>query len=59
MHGIIRSVRPDATVYAWSDMFDPAHNCHDNYYACRGTFAGVCDLIPKDIEKDKGQRLLT
>ena len=49
MHGIIKSVRPDATVYAWSDMFDPAHNCHDDYFACRGTFAGVCDLIPKDI----------
>lgn len=49
MHGIIRRHRPDAVIYAWSDMFDPNHNCHDNYFGCIGTFAGVADLIPKDI----------
>lgn len=46
---IIRAVRPDAEIYVWSDMLDPAHNAHDNYYAFRGTFAGVWDLIPKDL----------
>lgn len=49
MHAIIKKVRPDAVVYAWSDMFDPNHNARDNYYGCKGTFAGVWDLIPKDI----------
>jgi hypothetical protein len=42
-------VRPDAQIYVWSDMLDPAHNAHDNYYACKGTFAGSWDLIPKDL----------
>ena len=40
---------PGADIYVWSDMLDPAHNAHDNYYACKGTFAGVWDLIPKDL----------
>ena len=42
-------MRPDAQVYVWSDMLDPAHNAHDNYYACKGTFAGSWDFIPKDL----------
>ena len=46
---IIKSVRPDAQIYIWSDMLDPAHNAHDGYYACRGTFADSWKLIPKDI----------
>ena len=46
---IIRAVRPDAQIYVWSDMLDPAHNAHDNYYACKGTFEGAWDLIPKDL----------
>ncbi len=45
----IRKVCPDARVYVWSDMLDPAHNAHDNYFACKGTFAGVWDLMPKDL----------
>lgn len=48
-HEIIRSVHPGAEIYAWSDMFDPYHNSHDNYCGCKGTFAGVCDLIPRDV----------
>jgi hypothetical protein len=46
---IIKALCPDAQIYVWSDMFDPAHNAHDNYYACKGTFAGSWDLIPKDL----------
>ena len=46
---IIKSVCPEAQIYMWSDMVDPAHNAHDNYYACRGTFEGAWKLIPKDI----------
>jgi len=46
---IIKSVRPDAQIYVWSDMIDPAHNAHDNYYACKGTFEGAWELVPKDF----------
>ena len=46
---IIKSVRPDAQIYVWSDMIDPAHNAHDNYFACRGTFEGAWELVPKDL----------
>lgn len=46
---IIRAVRPDAEIYIWNDMLDPTHNAHDGYFLCRGTFAGVWDLIPKDL----------
>jgi hypothetical protein len=46
---IIKTVRPDAQIYIWSDMIDPAHNAHDNYYSCRGTFDGAWKHIPKDI----------
>ena len=46
---IIKKVRPDAEIYIWSDMLDPNHNAHDNYYACEGDYSGVWDLIPKDL----------
>ncbi len=46
---IIKKVRPDADVYIWSDMLDPNHNAHDNYYVCEGDYTGVWDLIPKDL----------
>lgn len=46
---IIKKARPDADVYIWSDMLDPNHNAHDNYYVCEGDYSGVWDLIPKDL----------
>ena len=46
---IIKRARPDADVYIWSDMLDPNHNAHDNYYVCEGDYSGVWDLIPKDL----------
>ena len=45
----IREVCPEAEIYIWSDMLDPNHNAHDNYYSCKGTFAGVWELIPKEL----------
>lgn len=48
-YNIIKGVCPKAEVYIWSDMFDPKHNAHDNYFNCRGTFAGSWNYIPKDI----------
>ncbi len=34
---LIHQLRPDAEVMVWSDMFDPHHNAHDNYYLVRGS----------------------
>lgn len=45
----IRSLTPDAEIWSWSDMLCPHHNAHDDYYNCLGTYAGVWELIPKDI----------
>lgn len=46
---IIRSVCPEATIYTWSDMLDPNHNAHDNYYLAKGTFAGSWEGLPQDL----------
>ena len=35
---ILRQVNPGGRIYVWSDMFDPNHNAHDNYYLVRGNF---------------------
>lgn len=40
---------PDATVYVWSDMFDPNHNAHGDYYLVKGDFTGSWNHLPKDI----------
>ncbi|HUS33936.1 MAG TPA: hypothetical protein VM680_01165 [Verrucomicrobiae bacterium] len=46
---ILREAAPDARIYVWSDMFDPNHNAHDNYYLVRGTLAGSWEGLDKDI----------
>ena len=33
---ILQQVNPGGRIYDWSDMFDPYHNAHDNYYLVRG-----------------------
>lgn len=48
-YNIIKEVCPKATVYIWSDMIDPNHNCRNNYFLCEGDYTGAWDLIPKDI----------
>ena len=37
---IIRRHNPGAQVYVWSDMFDPNHNAHGDYYLVEGDFTG-------------------
>ena len=37
---IMKEASPDATLYVWSDMFDPNHNAHDHYYLVKGNLAG-------------------
>jgi hypothetical protein len=46
---ILREVNPNGRIYVWSDMFDPNHNAHDNYYLVRGTLAGSWEGLDKDI----------
>jgi hypothetical protein len=35
----LRAVNPGGDIYVWSDMFDPYHNAHGNYYLVRGNLA--------------------
>jgi len=37
---MIRRTAPGATVYVWSDMFDPHHNARRGYYLVQGTLEG-------------------
>ena len=46
---ILRRELPQAQVYVWSDMFDPNHNAHGNYYLVRGDFTGSWRHVPKDL----------
>ena len=47
--GIIRGVAPQAKVYVWSDMLDPNHNAHGNYYLVDGDFSRSWEHVPKDL----------
>ncbi len=46
---IIREVSPDSEIWVWSDMFDPNHNAHDDYYCVNGTWAGSWEGLPSDV----------
>jgi hypothetical protein len=46
---ILRGVNPDSEVLIWSDMLDPNHNAHDNYYLVEGDFANSWNYVPKDL----------
>jgi len=46
---IIRAVNPRADVLIWSDMLDPNHNAHDDYYLVEGDFTGSWRYVPKDL----------
>jgi hypothetical protein len=46
---ILREINPNGRIYTWSDMFDPNHNAHDNYFLVRGTLAGSWEGLDKDI----------
>jgi hypothetical protein len=45
----IRKYNPNAQIYIWSDMLDPNHNAHANYYLVKGDFTGSWNYIPKDL----------
>ena len=46
---IIRKYVPTAQIYVWSDMLDPNHNAHGNYYLVNGDFSGSWNHVPKDL----------
>jgi hypothetical protein len=56
---ILREVNPSAQIYSWSDMLDPTHNAHGNYYLVDGDFTGSWDYVPADlgiVDWNYGQR---
>lgn len=40
---------PDVRIYVWSDMFDPHHNAHKNYYLVRGDLAGSWEGLDRGV----------
>ncbi len=46
---ILRAYQPSLEVYIWSDMLDPHHNAHGNYYLVDGDFTGSWDHVPKNL----------
>jgi hypothetical protein len=46
---LYQSLRPPAPIYVWSDMFDPLHNAHDNYFLVEGDLAGAWNGLPSNV----------
>jgi hypothetical protein len=45
----IRKVNASARLCVWSDMFDPHHNAHDNFYLVNGDLAGSWLGLPREM----------
>jgi hypothetical protein len=45
----IREVSPKARLCVWSDMFDPHHNAHDDFYLVNGDLSGSWHGLPEDM----------
>jgi hypothetical protein len=46
---ILREINPGGRIYVWSDMFDPHHNAHKDYYLVRGDLTGSWEGLDKDV----------
>ena len=46
---ILREVNPGGKIYVWSDMFDPNHNAHKDYYLVRGDLTGSWEGLDKEV----------
>ena len=46
---MIKEINPGAEIYVWSDMFDPYHNAHKDYYLVKGDLAGSWEGLSKDV----------
>ena len=47
--GIIRTIRPDAGIWVWNDMFDPYHNAVDHFYLVNGSLKDSWKGLDKDV----------
>ena len=45
---IQQKLLPGSATYVWSDMFDPSHNAHADYYLTNGSLAGSWEGLPKN-----------
>jgi hypothetical protein len=45
----LRRHLPGAEIYIWSDMLDPNHNAHGDYYLAEGDYTGSWRHVPKDL----------
>lgn len=46
---ILHDVNPGGRIFVWSDMFDPNHNAHKDYYLVRGDLTGAWEGLDKDV----------
>ncbi|HLH02591.1 MAG TPA: hypothetical protein VKX25_07465 [Bryobacteraceae bacterium] len=46
---IYQRLLPETPLWVWSDMFDPLHNAHDNYYYVEGDLAGSWKGLPARV----------
>jgi len=46
---ILREINPGGKIYVWSDMFDPNHNAHKDYYLVRGDLTGSWEGLDRDV----------
>jgi hypothetical protein len=46
---MLRALNPKAEVWTWSDMLDPNHNAHGNYYLVDGDYTGSWEHIPREM----------
>jgi hypothetical protein len=46
---ILRRYLPNVDTYVWSDMLDPHHNAHGDYYLVRGDFTGSWNHVPQEM----------
>lgn len=46
---LLREVNPGGRIYVWSDMFDPHHNAHADYYLVRGDLTGSWKGLDPDV----------
>ncbi len=46
---LVQKEHPGADMFVWSDMFDPNHNAHDNYYLVNGDLKGSWEGLPKSM----------
>ena len=46
---ILRETAPGCRILVWSDMFDPNHNAHKDYYLVNGDLAGSWQGLDKGI----------